>query len=394
MMLKIHLLTTDFQGKMRQMLPRTRLVREVRQALVRSPAVALLGPRQAGKTTLARAVMAELEASTRFDLEDPRDLLRLENPMLALENQSGLVVVDEVQRKPELFEPLRVLLDRPEAPAKFLLLGSASPSLIRGVSETLAGRVSFVDMGGFDLTEVGTEHWRTLWQRGGFPRSFLASDEASSLRWRDDFIRTFLERDLPQLGVGVASLTMRRFWTMLAHVHGQVLNTAQLARSLAVSESSVRRYLDVLSGSYVVRQLLPWHENLKKRQVKSPKVYIRDSGLLHALLSIENDVQLQSSPGLGASWEGFVLEQLLALRVGREAYFWGTHAGAELDVLAFEEGRRIGYEMKYADAPRVTRSMRIAIDDLRLDHLFIVHPGRQSFPLDERISLLAVTDLG
>lgn len=376
------------------MLPRPRLVRQIQNRLARNPAVALLGPRQCGKTTLARMIMAESPQAVRFDLEDPRDLLRLENPMLALEGAAGLVVVDEVQRKPELFQALRVLLDRPDSRSQMLLLGSASPAVVRGVSETLAGRVAFVDMSGFDLTEVGIAEWKSLWQRGGFPRSFLAPDDASSLHWREDFVRTFLERDLPQLGMSFAPLTMRRFWTMLAHYHGQVLNTADLARSLSISESSIRRYLDLLTGSYVVRQLLPWHENLKKRQVKSPKIYVRDTGLLHTLLSIENEHQLQAHPKLGASWEGFVLEQLFTLRIVREGYFWATHAGAELDVLTFEGGRRVGFEIKYADVPRTTRSMRTAISDLRLDELIIVHPGTQSFPLDERISVLGVTELG
>lgn len=375
------------------MLARLRLQREVEAGLARSPAVALLGPRQCGKTTLARLLMAGQPEATRFDLENPVDLARLDNPMLALGSARGLVVIDEVQRKPELFEVLRVLLDRPERPAHFLLLGSASPVLVQGVSETLAGRIAFVDMGGFDLEEVGADASSRLWRRGGFPRSFLAADEPMSFRWREDFIRTFLERDLPQLGVGVASTTMRRFWTMLAHYHGQVVNMAELGRSLSVSETTIRRYLDVLSGSYVVRQLQPWHENLKKRQVRAPKVYVRDSGLLHALLSIEDDEQLQSHPKLGASWEGFAIEQILALRAPRDVYFWATHAGAELDLLLFEGGKRIGFEIKYTDAPRTTRSMRVAVQDLRLSTLYVVYPGDQSYPMDEGIEAIGIADL-
>ena len=375
------------------MLTRLRLQREVEAGLARSPAVALLGPRQCGKTTLARLLMAERPEATRFDLEDPVDLARLDNPMLALGSARGLVVIDEVQRKPELFEVLRVLLDRPERPAQFLLLGSASPLLVQGVSETLAGRIAFVDMGGFDLEEVGAEAWGMLWCRGGFPRSFLAADELMSFRWREDFIRTCLERDLPLLGVGVASTTMRRFWTMLAHYHGQVVNRAELGRSLSVSETAIRRYLDVLSGSYVLRLLQPWHENLKKRQVRAPKVYVRDSGLLHALLSIEDDEQLQSHPKLGASWEGFAIEQILALRARRHVYFWATHAGAELDLLLFEGGKRIGFEIKYTDAPRTTRSMRVAIQDLGLSTLYVVYPGAQSYPMDEGIEALGIAGL-
>jgi len=374
------------------MIPRERLQHEIDLALERSPVVALLGPRQCGKTTAALQTMRESEA-VRFDLEDPVDLARLENPMLALGSASGLVVIDEIQRRPELFEILRVLVDRPEQRSRFLVLGSASPELVRGVSESMAGRVAFIDMAGFDLGEVGTECWRSLWLRGGFPRSYLAAEESSSSRWREDFIRTFLERDLPQLGISVASTTMRRFWTMLAHYHGQVLNAAELARSLSVGETSIRRYLDILSGSFVVRQAQPWHENLKKRQVKSSKVYIRDSGLLHALLSIRSSDELESHPKLGASWEGFVIEQILAFRRDRDAFFWATHGGAELDLLVFDGQQRIGFEVKYADAPRTTRSMRVAIEDLGLDRIEVVYPGRASFFLDEDIHALAIDDL-
>lgn len=374
------------------MIPRERLQHEIDLALKRSPVVALLGPRQCGKTTAALQTMRESEA-VRFDLEDPVDLARLENPMLALGSASGLVVIDEIQRRPELFEILRVLVDRPEQRSRFLVLGSASPELVRGASESMAGRVAFIDMAGFDLGEVGTERWRSLWLRGGFPRSYLTKEESSSFRWREDFIRTFLERDLPQLGISVASTTMRRFWTMLAHYHGQVLNAAELARSLSVGETSIRRYLDILSGSFVVRQMQPWHENLKKRQVKSPKVYIRDSGLLHTLLSIRSSDELESHPKLGASWEGFVIEQILALRRERGAFFWATHSGAELDLLVFDGQQRIGFEVKYADAPRTTRSMRVAIEDLGLDRISVVYPGRTSFPLDENIHALAIDDL-
>ncbi|MDJ0868270.1 MAG: ATP-binding protein [Myxococcota bacterium] len=374
------------------MLSRERLQHDIRLALERSPVVALLGPRQCGKTTAALETMRVREA-VRFDLEDPVDLARLENPMLALGSERRLVVIDEIQRRPELFEILRVLVDRGEQGPRFLVLGSASPELVRGTSESLAGRVAFVDMAGFDIAEVGAESWRTLWQRGGFPRSYLAAEESSSHRWREDFVRTFLERDLPQLGISVPATTMRRFWTMLAHYHGQVLNAAELARSLSVGETTVRRYLDILSGSFVVRQLQPWHENLKKRQVKSPKVYVRDSGILHTLLSIRSPEDRESHPKLGASWEGFVIEQVLALRSEREAFFWATHGGAELDLLVFDGPRRIGFEVKYTDAPRTMRSMRVAIEDLGLDRLEIVYPGRESFALDAKIRALAIGDL-
>ncbi len=371
---------------------RKRLRARIEERLATSPVVSVLGPRQAGKTTLAREV-AKGRTATIFDLEDPRALARLEHPLSALEPLEGLVVIDEVQRMPELFPLLRVLADREPSPAKFLILGSAAPSLVRGVSESLAGRVAFVDVAGFDLTEVGAEAFERLWRRGGFPRSFLAESDASSLDWRNDFIRTFLERDVPQLGITIPATTLRRFWTMIAHYHGQVWNAAELARSLGSSEGTARRYIDLLSSVFLVRQLPPWFENVGKRQVKSPKVYIRDTGLLHALLGLEDKAALESHPKLGASWEGFALEQVLAVTGERNVYFWATHAGAELDLLLFSKGRRIGVELKYGDAPKVTRSMRIAIGDLGLERLFVVHPGPDSHSLDERIEAVSIRDL-
>jgi hypothetical protein len=272
-------------------------------------------------------------------------------------------------------------------------LGSASPHLVRGVSESLAGRVGFVHMAGFDVGEVGPDNFPRLWLRGGLPRSYLAADDKLSQQWRLDFVETFLERDIPQLGIAVPAERLRRFLTMLAHWHGQVWNGAQLARSLGLAEGAVRRHLDVLVGSYIVRTLQPWHENLRKRQVKSPKVYIRDSGLLHALLAVETADALAAHPKFGASWEGFALEQALALSGWREVYFWATHAGAELDLLAIADGRRIGVEFKCADAPKITRSIRAAIEDLRLDEMLIVYPGKQSYPLDQRVRVVAMRDL-
>lgn len=371
---------------------RKRLRARIEERLATSPVVSVLGPRQAGKTTLAREV-AKGRTATIFDLEDPRALARLEHPLSALEPLEGLVVIDEVQRMPELFPLLRVLADREPSPAKFLILGSAAPSLVRGVSESLAGRVAFVDMAGFDLTEVGAEAFERLWLRGGFPRSFLAESDTSSLDWRNDFIRTFLERDVPQLGITIPATTLRRFWTMIAHYHGQVWNAAELARSLGSSEGTARRYIDLLSSVFLVRQLPPWFENVGKRQVKSPKIYIRDTGLLHALLGLEDKAALESHPKLGASWEGFALEQVLAVTGERNVYFWATHAGAELDLLLFSKGQRIGVELKYGDAPKVTRSMRIAIGDLGLERLFVVHPGPDSHSLDERIEAVSIRDL-
>jgi hypothetical protein len=374
-------------------LDRTKLAERVQKRLLTFPVVALLGPRQAGKTTLARQVAASRTDVTVFDLEDPRARARLEHPQSALEPLEGLVVIDEIQREPQLFELLRVLADRPDARAKLLVLGSASPQLVAGASESLAGRISFVDVGGFDLEEVGPESFEQLWLRGGFPRSFLSDDDETSFQWRDDFTRAFLERDIPQLGIQIPSTTLRRFWTMIAHCHGQLWNSSELARSFGVSDATVRRYLDLLTSTFVVRQLAPWHENLSKRQVKSPKVYVRDSGLLHSLLGLGDKASLESHPKLGASWEGFALEQALATIGDRNVYFWATHGGAELDVLWIRGAARYGLELKYGDAPRTTRSMHVAIDDLGLERVLVVHPGRESHPLTDRIEAVSILDL-
>jgi len=353
------------------------------------PIAALLGPRQCGKTTLARMI-SEREPCTYFDLENPVDLRRLSAPMSTLEELSGLIVMDEIQRRPDLFELLRVLVDRPSSPVRFLILSSASPGLVKGVSESLAGRIGFVDLSGFDLREVGSEKRSRLWIRGGFPRSFLAEDDPSSAAWREDFIRTFLERDIPQLGITIPAETLRRFWTMIAHYHGQVWNAAYFARSLGTSERTARRYLDILAGAYMVRVLPPWYENIRKRQVKAPKIYIRDSGLLHALLQINTMADLQGHPKLGSSWEGFCLEQLIGGLGTRDMYFWATHAGAELDLLVTVAGKRYGFEFKYADAPGSNRSMRIAIEDLGLEHLWVIYPGRHEYDVDENISAIPI----
>lgn len=351
------------------------------------PVVALLGPRQCGKTTLAR-MFGESEPCMFFDLESPVDSRRLSAPMTVLEGLSGWVVIDEVQRRPDLFELLRVLVDRQNNPGRFLLLGSASPYLVKGASESLAGRIGFVDLAGFDLWEVGVDRQTTLWLRGGFPRSFLAEDEEASMAWREDFIRTFLERDIPQLGITIPAETLRRCWTMLAHYHGQIWNAAQLARSLGTSENTARRYLDILAGAYMVRVLPPWFENVRKRQVKAPKIYIRDNGILHALLQLPTLRDLQGHPKLGASWEGFALEHVIGTLRTRDAYFWATHGGAELDLLVLIKGKRYGFEFKYADAPGRTRSMQAAIQDLGLEHLWVIYPGQQEYALDARISVI------
>lgn len=377
-------------------LPRNAYRRLIGKRLRDNPVVALPGPRQAGKTTLAR-MFAEQEAGDEevhfFDLESPADLARLANPELALEPLRGLVILDEIQRMPGLFPVLRVLADRPGPPARFLILGSASPALVEGASESLAGRVSFIDVSGFSLREVGTSKLADRWWRGGFPRAYLARSDAAGRQWHEDFFRTFLERDVPQLGIHIPATTLRRFWTMVAHYHGQILKVSELARSLGSSEPTARRYLDILCGTYMVRQLPPWFENLKKRQVKAPKVYIRDSGVCHALLGIPDRDALQAHPKLGASWEGFCLEQILDLTGDREAYFWATHGGAELDLLVFHKGRRLGFEFKYSERPQVTKSMRIAAEDLGLDRLHVVYPGKHRIPLEENLEATPLPDL-
>jgi len=374
------------------MIERPQRMEAVAGALDHYPVAAILGPRQCGKTTLARAFAQDREC-VFFDLENPVDAARLATPMLALEDLTGLVVIDEIQRKPEMFSILRVLVDRPESNARFLVLGSASPYLVKGASESLAGRISFIDLSGFSLSEVGADRDDNLWNRGGFPRSFLAADDALSAQWRNDFIRTFLERDIPQLGITIPAETLRRFWTMIAHFHGQVWNAATFARSLGVSAPTARRYLDVLSGAFMVRQIQPWHANIKKRQVKSPRIYLRDSGLLHTLLSLQTMPDILSHPKVGASWEGFVIEEILASAQSRDFYFWSTYSGAELDGLLFRRGRAVGFEIKRTDAPTRTKSMVSAIQELDLEHLYVVYPGKQSYRVDDRITALSVRDL-
>jgi len=373
------------------MLPRPSRLAALEAALTRSPVVAVLGPRQCGKTTLARQLVPAASANY-FDLEDPISLARLDQPLTALGELHGTVVIDEVQRRPELFPLLRVLADRADQPARFLILGSASPALLRQSSESLAGRLEIVEMEGFSLAEVGLEQAPTLWLRGGFPRSFLAANDADSLIWRRDFIRTLLESDLPQLGVRVPAVTLQRFWAMLAHVHGQLWNGAELGRSLAVNQTTCRRYLDLLAGVFMVRLLQPWHTNSLKRQVKAPKVYFRDSGLLHQLLQIPNHDALLQHPRLGASWEGFVIEQLLASWRPDGAWFWATHGGAELDLLVNHGGQRLGVEIKRADAPRLSASMRQALADLELDELLVITPGERSYRLHERVRVVTLAE--
>ena len=369
---------------------RPKPIAQIREAFSVHPVAALTGPRQCGKTTLARLIASDSPRSSYFDLERAVDRRRLETPEVTLGGLDGLVVIDEVQHSPSLFETVRVLVDRPENPARFLLLGSASPSLVKGVSESLAGRVGLVDLAGFNLGEVDPGAWRTLWLRGGFPRSYLARETRGSALWRRNFIRTFLERDLPRLGITVPTERLRRFWTMIAHYHGQIWNAAEFARALGASEGTARNYLDILVGAFMVRALPPWFENVKKRQVKSPKTYLRDSGLLHGLLGLPDAHALLGHAKSGASFEGFAIEQLLAAFDTQDAYFWATHGGAELDLFIRHHGMRYGFEFKFADAPRSTRSMRVALQDLRLDHLWVVYPGDEAYEIDARISVVPV----
>ncbi len=369
------------------MIRRPELLRTVQSAIRRSPVTILFGPRQCGKTTLSRMVGRKTR-TTYFDLENPVNEVRLREPMTTLERLRGLVVIDEVQRRPELFPILRVLADRRPLPARFLILGSVAPDLLRQSSETLAGRVEFVEMAGFGLEEAKPAEWGQLCWRGRVPPPFLARRDDDARAWQHNFIQTFVERDLPQLGSHVPSTALRRLWMMLAHSHAQVWEASDIARSLAESYQTVKRHRDLLTGALVVRQLQPWLENTAKRQVKSPKIYVRDSGLLHALLNVPSMEALEGHPKLGASWEGFAIEEILRYAGERNAYFWATQAGAELDLLLFLGGRRYGVEIKFADAPGTTKSMRIAIEDLKLHHLFVVYPGSERYDLDRNITVI------
>jgi predicted AAA+ superfamily ATPase len=355
------------------------------------PVTAILGPRQCGKTTLTR----EFPADHYFDLENPRDQALLAEPQLALETLSGLIVIDEVQRAPELFPLLRYLVDQRKS-QRYLILGSASQDLIRQSSESLAGRIAFHRLGGFRLSDVGAENWRELWMRGGLPPSFTAPDHETSHLWREQYIATFLERDIPQLGITIPASTLRRFWTMICHCHGQILNHSELARSFGISDMTVRRYLDILEGTFMVRLLQPWHANLGKRLVKRPKLYVRDTGLLHGLLAIHGARDLMTHNKLGPSWEGFALE-VAARAIGKsneELTFWATHAGAEVDLFWQEQGKNWAIEAKYADAPRLTPSMANAVQDLELTHLWVVYPGDRAYLLTPKVSVLPITQIG
>ncbi len=359
------------------------------------PVVALIGPRQVGKTTLARDIAQTYKQSTFFDLENPSHIARLQDPMLALQPLTGLIVIDEIQHHPDLFKVLRVLSDEPANKRKFLVLGSASPTLLQQTSESLAGRIAYIEVNGFSLQEVGVSHLMKLWLRGGFPRSYTSSDSEASTEWRQNFIRTFLERDLPQLGINIPAVTMRRFWMMLAHYHGQIWNTAEFSRAFGMSDKTVKYYLDVLTSTFVIKQLSPWWENISKRQVKSPKIYLADTGLLHTLLGIDNQEQLESHPKVGASWEGFALSAVVTQMniQPEEIFFWSTHTGAEMDLLIMRGNSRLGFEFKRTTTPVVTRSMLVALEDLKLTHVYVVHAGKETYPLTPNITAIALINI-
>ena len=378
------------------MIERLQEIKRLKKLLHSHPVAVIIGARQVGKTTLSRMLVADINKPVSYyDLENPEDMARLGDPMLALKDLRGLVVIDEIQRYPDLFTVLRVLVDRPRLPARFLILGSASPDLLRQSAESLAGRIIYHHLAGFSLDEVGEDQHRKLWLRGRFPRSFLARSHLESEEWRRGFIQAFLERDLPQLGITIRSTTLRRFWTMLAHYHGQTWNASEFGRSFGVADTTVRNYLDTLSSALVVRLLLPWHENIAKRQVKAPKVYLADTGILHTLLNLRTFKDLEGHPKIGASWESFALEQVVRRLGARsdECYYWATHAGAELDLLVVRGNRRLGFEFKRTSSPQITKSMRIALSDLKLNRLDIIHAGDKSFPLSKHIRAVSFTDL-
>ena len=378
------------------LIPRTYHVSQIMSRMEQNPVVAIIGARQVGKTTITHEIATLIKMPIhRFDLEDPEDLAPLNEPKLALKDLTGLVIIDEIQRKPELFPLLRVLADRDDKAAQFLILGSASPKLLKQSSESLAGRISYYSLNGFAVDEIDSKDELKLWIRGGFPRSYLASSEKESFAWRKDFIRTFLERDIPQLGFHIPAITLHRFWNMLAHYHGQIWNGSELGRAFGMSHASVKRYVDLLTDALVVWQLKPWYQNMSKRQVKAPKVYIRDSGILHGLLGIESFLALEKHPKIGASWEGFVLSELLhQLKVEpSEAYFWATHAGAELDLLVFINGQPIGFEIKRTTSPKMTPSINNSLTDLKLDRLFVIHAGDHEFQIHEKVNAIPMASI-
>ncbi len=373
-----------------QLIDRERQLKTLREYIDFSPVVAILGPRQSGKTTLAKM----FEADHYFDLENPRDLARLEHPQTALESLTGLVVIDEIQLRPELFPLLRYLVDQPPK-AHYLILGSASRDLIRQGNETLAGRILFLRLNGFTLDEVGQNAWQKLWWRGGFPRSYLAPNDALANKWLEDYLTTFLERDIPQFGIQVPAAMLRRFWIMLSHYHGNIINYSELGRSLQVADTTIRHYVDILESTFMIRVLRPWFTNTSKRLVKRPKIYLNDSGLFHQLQSIDAPSNLDTHPKLGASWEGFALNQLIQLSglSDDRFFFWATQAGAEVDLFWQQNGKNYAAEFKYGDAPRRTKSMITAMQDLELEHLWVIYPGDKCYLIGENMTVQPIHSL-
>lgn len=369
---------------------RDSFIEKITKAFAVHPIVAILGPRQCGKTTLANIYSSELPNVTHFDLEDSRDLARLNNPLLALEELEGLIIIDEIQRRPELFPTLRVLVDKKRKQQKYLILGSASRDLIKQSSETLAGRIEYIELTPFSFAE--TEDINKIWLRGGFPRSYLANNNEESNKWRRSYISTFLEKDIPSLGFNVSAQILRRFWMMLVHYHGSIFNSSQIGRSLGISDTTVRSYLDILSGTFMIRELGPWFANIKKRQVKSPKLYFRDPGILNSLIGLESMEALRAYPKLGALWEGLALEEIIRYHNAEQenCYFWATHGGAELDLLIVEGDKKLGFEFKYTDSPKLTKSMQIALEDLSLTNLITIFPGSGDFPLQENVRAIGL----
>jgi predicted AAA+ superfamily ATPase len=367
------------------MIQRKRDLDHIRELIDLFPVTAVLGARQSGKTTL----VGQIKANHFFDLENPRDIARLDNPQITLENLSGLIVIDEVQRKPDLFPLLRFLVDKNKS-QRYLILGSASRDLVKHSSESLAGRIGYYHLAGLSLEDVGAKNWRTLLLRGGYPRAFLAKEDKQSFLWLEQYITTFLEKDIPQLGIQIPSHTLRRFWMMISHYHGQLINFSEIGRSFGISDVTVRKYTDILEGTFMVRILMPWHNNTSKRLIKSPKLYLNDSGIFHSLQSIETESELWAHPKLGASWEGFALEQTIRAigKDSNEVFFWGTQGGAELDLFWKNKGTCFGAEFKYMDAPVMTKSMSIALHDLELEHLYVIYPGNQSYQLDKQVSVM------
>ena len=372
---------------------RPAFVAEIDRYLHSHPIVALLGPRQCGKMTLARMYCKEHPSSPKenyFDLENPVDIQRLANPILTLKPIKGLIIIDEVQRAPELFSILRVLVDQEGMDQKYLILGSASKELIKQSSESLAGRIAYLELTPFSCREA--DNLERLWLRGGFPKSYLAETEEGSSDWRDFYIRTFLEQDIPNLGIKIPPDSLRRFWIMLSHYHGNIFNASELGRSFGASDVTMRKYLDILTGTFMMRQLQPWHENIGKRQVKAPKIYFRDSGIFHSLINVHNPLELHNHPKVGASWEGFALEEIIRLSQARsqDCYFWSTYGGAEIDLLIHQKSGLTGFEFKYSDAPSLTKSMKISLEDLKLDHLYVIYPGEVDYPLSDQISVKGI----